>query len=226
MQWYTVVESEPHGRLQNSENEEIALTSQFLASSNKPKQLSLEHQFFIAPFVLVHSNASTILPIRTLETLSVIHNHLVPNFDRCIAFYRGDKPVAVHISTLNASAKEQFEQLLQNNQLHPLVTDLYGDKVKALDQSTFGHPTTIYQIDTKILGTGDTIGVDSLSRIICETFLSNEGHFTVVPVGWTFGDHLLHSSYLKFIATICNDIYLHVRQNDQTVVAISGFVTQ
>ena len=227
MHWYTVVESEPHSQLNNSANEEIALTSQLLITSNTPEHLTLENQFFIAPFVMVHSNSRTILPVRNLETLSLIQNHLVPSFDRCFAFYNGDEPVAVHLSKLKASVKELFEQIIQNNQLHPLVTDLYRDQFAASNQSAFVHPTTIYQIDSKKIDTGDTnVVVDSLSRIIYETFLSIEGHFTVMPVGWTFGDHVLNSSYLKFVATICNDIYLHVRQNDQTVVAISGFVTK
>ena len=223
MHWCTVVERVPHAQLENSVHEEIGLVPQLLISSNKPQHFSLESQFFIAPFVLLDSNSRTILPVRNLETLSLIQNQIVPHFDRCFAFYRGDEPVAVNISKLKASTKKQFEQLLHHNQLHQFVTDLYQGTVILSNQSAFNHPTTIYQIHTEKLNACETNGVETLTRLIRETILSAEGHFTVVPTGWSFGEHVLQSPYLSFLATICKDIYLHVSQNDQSVVGISGY---
>lgn len=222
MNWYKKVDevSTPTTRLEGVRSQ-LGLAPRMVTSASEP-QLTVEGEFILAPHVLCSPRTRTGLPIRNAELLSLVEMKIVPHFERCMLFYAGDDPVSFTISNIRNSSKQLFEKLLAKKDLNPLILELYGKSVPPIDFSVPNEQPVIYLIEGESLS-GEIVSADDLAWFLQHTYLAVEGHISTTPIGWTFGDHLQQSMYLKFLSTICEEIYLYVWPSDGTVISVSGY---
>ncbi|PWK13960.1 hypothetical protein [Tumebacillus permanentifrigoris] len=220
MKWYKQVDEEPKASVDLEAMSKKVLTSKMLASQTEP-QFTLECQFLLAPHVLISPRTQTTVPLRDEATLGYLQESIVPHFNRCILFYEDGLPVSVTVSNLKDASKQEFESIYKSKELHPLILDLYGKGSPPLDQSVFKERPIVYQIDRGSL-CGELFEGNRLVAFLQQTYLAVDGGVGGTPIGWTFGDHLRESVYLKFLSTFCSELYIYVWPSDGTVVSVVG----
>ncbi|MBL0388271.1 hypothetical protein JJB07_16785 [Tumebacillus sp. ITR2] len=219
MEWYGKVEDVPNPTGIVGSKDKV-ITHQFVTSEFEP-QLSTEAQFILAGHVLQGPRMVTSLPIRDADSLSLVKEKIVPHFERCILFYEDGVPVSFTISNIKDLSKRRFEEYYNTRALHPLILDLYGKTVPPLDLSVFREKPVIYELNRDFL-TGESVEEDTFASFLQQSCLAAEGDLVTVPIGWTFGEHLQGSVYLKFLSSFCNKVYLYVWSSDGTVVGVGG----
>ena len=210
------------------ENEELPIQQMIftrierISLPDEKSEMSLIGQFFVAPRVLIDPRSPVQVPIYQTGDREILLNEIAPHFTKCrIVHFQGDRTIGI-LEGVKPSSIELFLRLRQEGGLHPIVKDLFRDE-NALRSDPM-HSATLYEINTEMLGMSEPPGFSEMWSFIGNTFLRSEPHFTVVPQGWDFGEHLTKSLYLRALNTVCKHIHLYVDSETNHVTAISGMM--
>jgi len=187
-----------------------------IEKTNK-QELSSISQYFIALFVLVDSNGILDIP----DTNEFVHNEIVeeiaPHFDKTSKVISGDQAV-IRLKNLQEKSKNQFLDLMNHQQLNPIVNDLYStNKIKAWEGNFISKE---YKVNLEAVEkqTGEDILL--LWNFFNQTFVRTNGHAVFLPNGWEFNDSFKDRIAVQAFASVCNSMTVIVNCEKNLIASI------
>lgn len=183
--------------------------------------MSLLGQFFVAPRVLIDGRTPVQISLFDNEIREIVLQEIAPHFTSCkIMHFQGETKTIGLLTGVKPSSQELFLQLRKESCLHPVIADLFRDG-KPTDES-IPSAYTLCEINKESVGVSEPKGFSELWSFFCNTTIKEEGHFTAVPIGWEFGEHLTKSLYLQALNAVSSHIRMYVDTESQRVRAISA----
>jgi hypothetical protein len=222
MNWYKII-SEPE-RIELPEEEMLFSHTERLTSPHEVNEMGLIGQFFVAPRVLIDSQSPVQIPIFEPRDREIVLHEVAPHFTSCkIMHFQGETKTIGILTGVKPTSQDLFLRLRNEGRLHPLVADLFRDEKPRSGSTPMVH--TLYEINKESLGFTEPEGFRELWDFIYNSFVKEEGHITVIPTGWEFGEPLTESLYLRALNTVCSHISLYVDSESNRVTAISAIVS-
>lgn len=219
MNWYTLI-SEPEKREVPAREMRFSGTER-LTSPDVQNDMSLLGQFFVAPRVLIDGRTPVQIPLFDNEIREIVLQEIAPHFTSCkIMHFQGETKTIGLLTGVKPSSQELFLQLRKEGCLHPVIADLFRDG-KPTDES-IPSAYTLCEINKESVGVSEPKGFSELWSFFCNTTIKEEGHFTAVPIGWEFGEHLTNSLYVQALNAVSSHIRMYVDTESQRVRAISA----
>ncbi|MCL4352637.1 MAG: hypothetical protein M1318_08340 [Firmicutes bacterium] len=139
---------------------------------------------------------------------------IAPWFDRILEyrFSNGSRNMVLQNPTANARAL--WTSLNQNNQLHPLVTDVFREENKPLNSPC--HPRWV-----SVQGNGDEMVSDWSTFRSFWSAADLEGGIFFTSFGWTFNEELLNQSlFLQSIISSGDEVYLGIGDDNHIRIGL------
>lgn len=214
LSWEQFQDSGGPRRLDNANNERPRIENIAPIDTSKQTLTSLV-QFFLAPFLMSDPNVILHLPTCEPATYKKILDEIAPHFAQVRKVSWNDQ-IQVMLQSLKESSKAEFLRLLSNNEVNPIVHDLYKGKYTP-------HPsdfkTKFYQVNIENIP-------QSLDHEITQmwdfflSFIKCNGDFVLLPNDWVFNEAFKDKEAVKAFAGVCNSMRVIVNEGNNKITSI------
>jgi hypothetical protein len=198
-----------------------------LESYSQLNKLSLLSQFFLAPFFLKGPDGLLQIPISGKKILlETALDEIVPHFEKVNVIKLGGEIKEITMQNVKTNSRRLFEDLLVNDGLHLVVSDLYGKviikNVIGLQHAPFNAKE--YKVNMSRIHPLAMPEFNEVWNIINDSFIKINGHFGVMPSNWDFNESFSNHAFIQFLATIeCSiSVIVNTESNSIFCVLIKG----
>jgi hypothetical protein len=157
------------------------------------------------------------IPITNENILSKTKSDIANFFKKIQYIYQDEKIIAIQMQQLHESVYHQVYKLKQNDELPPIIDELFGRSFQQFNTSNF---IKTYKIDCSKIQSYYNDSFDEVWDFLCDSFFRLEGGIFIQPVSWTLNEELLLTVTLRYFSSKTKNIYLITDDSSKQVKSI------
>ncbi|OPA75173.1 hypothetical protein BVG16_21445 [Paenibacillus selenitireducens] len=179
------------------------------------KELSPLCQFFIAQFISTDMNGVLYLPIVEEKYYRQIIEEIAPCFDMIRKVTKGNE-VQIMLQTIKDNAKNKFLNLKVNNNLNPIVYDLYNKETNEKSYSKIKR----FNVTLDQISITNEYDIEGIWDFIYNTFMELNDCVILMPNEWSFDSSFKDHIAVRAFASVCKSMQVTVDCDNNKIVAI------
>jgi hypothetical protein len=173
-------------------------------------------QYFIAPFVLIDSNAVLHIPISTKLIFNRAINEIAPHFIKTQKVTVGNQ-VQIMFQNLKKESMENFRYLQQQQKINPIVRELYKNTQK-VEAKTF--ETQIYKVNLNLVPKSLDFEILDMWNFFEQSFVQNNGALMLFQNQWEFNDSFKNWVTVRAFSSVCNSMKITVNKESNLISSV------
>ncbi|UJF35542.1 hypothetical protein [Paenibacillus hexagrammi] len=149
------------------------------------QQLSSLAQFFIAPNILVDSNAIWHIPVSEEVIYNQVTKEIAPHFEKTSKVTNGNQ-VQIMLQNISESSRIMFMDLFSSNKINPIVLDLYSQATTS--KQIMNNRVKSYKVNLQEVPRLIEHDIVHMWNFFESTFIKNGEYLIMMPNNWKFDD--------------------------------------
>jgi len=156
-----------------------------------------------------------VIPFEDENTYVKVLSEVAPHFQKVVVLHYEDGSGAFNLSKVKRSSKVEFHQMLVNDEIPDIFTEMYKGKLELLSPTKLKSMKVIKEKIKPIV----VEEAKELAWFFRSTYLKENSYMSLVPSGWFLQDSLKESLLLRGLLQYF-EIALVIREADGRVVGI------
>lgn len=179
-------------------------------SNTIPLNSSALADFFVFP-AIVTENMITSIPIFDKSMYEKCMSDIALFFSNVVGFFglNEEMPLMIQLSSPLEEAREFYKTKSRNNELHPIVQELYGSQENR-PNGRINRNVQLKVLNESIKNNYVSEDFDEVFDFLKNTFFKQGNCFPIIPTYWFYTDELKDSVAIKYFNSKCKVVYLIV----------------
>ncbi|WP_438498335.1 hypothetical protein [Paenibacillus sp. IHBB 3054] len=189
-----------------------------------PMHLSVLADFFVFPAIMTE-NMITSIPLFDKSMYEKCMRDIAPFFSDVLGYfgYNEEMPHMIQFSRPLEGARELYKTKFRNNELHPIVQDLYGSQENRPNGKI--NKNVQLKVAQGIINNNYVKeDFDEVFDFLKSTFFKHRNRFPIIPTNWFYTDALKDSVAINYFNSRSKGVYLIVDDPSGRVIGMDIYL--